>query len=144
MSKFLKVLLIVAIVIIAAMALVACDNKEEQPDILKVVGSTRESLEDSLKSKAGLNKKGQDVKGMIYDIIDFNNNNASDMIYVSYKEVEYKEIEDLNYLCDLLIDDEIYDVIINYKNQDIAGIELSQIESEVEEDLIIIDEDNVE
>ena len=140
MKKVLKVFLAIFVLMILTLALVACGEKDNQPEILNVAGATRESLVDSLKSKEGKNKSGKDIKEMIYDIMDYNNNNHSNMIYVRYKEADYEEIDDLNYVCDLLLDDETYDVATNSEGQKLVGIEITQLINEVEEDLIIIDE----
>ena len=140
MKKVLKVFLAIFVLMILTLALAACGEKDNQPEILNVAGATRESLVDSLKSKEGKNKSGKDIKEMIYDIMDYNNNNHSNMIYVRYKEADYEEIDDLNYVCDLLLDDETYDVATNSEGQKLVGIEITQLINEVEEDLIIIDE----
>ena len=140
MKKVLKVFLAIFVMMILTLALSACGEKDNQPEILNVAGATRESLVDSLKSKEGKNKSGKDIKEMIYDIMDYNNNNHSNMIYVRYKEADYEEIDDLNYVCDLLLDDETYDVATNSEGQKLVGIEITQLINEVEEDLIIIDE----
>ena len=141
MKKVIKVLIAAMALLLLTLSLVACGDNSDQPEILNVVGATRESLVDSLKSKEGLNKTGKNVKEMIYDIMDFNNNNHSDMIYVRYKEADYSEIDDLNYVCDLLIDDDKYDVKTNSEGSKLVGIEITQLINETEEDLIIIDEE---
>ena len=144
MSKFFKVLTIVAVLIMAIMILAACDDKNDKSDILAVAGATRESLTESLKAKEGSGKDGKVVKEMIYDIIDYNNSHISDALKVVFRETDYIEVESLNLLASLIDDAESYDIKLDYEGSQIRGVSIIQnIVEESGDGLLIIDEDAV-
>jgi len=144
MSNFFKVFAIIAVLVMAITMLAACGEKNENPDILAVAGATRESLTESLKAKEGSEKGGKLVKEMIYDIIDYNNSHISDALVISFRETEYREVEDLNLLSSLIDEDETYNIELTYDGNNIKEVIIIQnIVEESGDELLIIDEDAV-
>ncbi len=95
MNKVIKKIFLLIAVVSLLMLFTACTEspKEEL--------SPSDKIEGVLYNESGSNKSIADVKDVIANILDFNNREY-EKIAIKYDGEEYKEVEDITYLQDIL------------------------------------------